>query len=238
MYVSRKIQKMNLLSWNSVNIWVDRTWLVALYLWDWIDRTYNGNSWVATWAITYPVDQYGKYALMQWTYNFTLWTWTFADITIGNKMNFTQVSNFSWACTFSILWATPNVWSWIFWSNFDNAMYITNTSWNMDMYLRWSSVTFYSIWTNYWSTRYWQVHTVWFTYDPWATKFYVYLDWVLQNVWWTLWPTTFLTNNWYIGDNAVWWGNVSSCNKKYYRAWVWSRQLSEAEHLAFHNAAV
>lgn len=222
----------------SFNLWVDRTWLQALYIGNGYDNVWGNDNWTPSGNITYSVDAYGKYADINWDRNYSLASWTVANFNIWNRLNFTQATDFSWACTFSVISLQPNAWSGIFWSDFDSVVYVSTTAWQMELYLRWASITNVTIWANYWWTRLWEVHTVWFSYVASTTRFYVYLDWVLQNVGWTLWPATFLTNSWWIGDSAIWWWNISSARKRFYRAWVWSRTLSDAEQLAFHNAAI
>lgn len=230
-------KKFLLLEKSAPNIWVDRTWLQALYLGDGFDRTGNGNTWTASGNVTYSVDSFGKYADINGDYNFVWWTWTRARIAIGNKMNFNQTQNHSWCCTFSLVTLPPNNNTWVFSSLFDSWMHVTST-WAFVAWLRWSTDTTITIWTNYWASRLWETHSLGLSYDSATTRYYIYLDWVLQNAWGTLWPTTFLTNNWEFGDLAAMWWNQSSWRKKIYRAWVWNRTLSQAEHLSWHNNAI
>jgi hypothetical protein len=233
-------KKFLLLEKSAPNIWVDRTWLQALYLGDGYDRTWNGNTWTASGNITYSVDAYGKYADINGNRDFAAWpTGTLANITIPNvaSLNFTQANNHSWCCTFSMISLPPNNNTWVFGSAFDSAMHVTST-WAFVAWLRWSTDTTIWIWTLYWASRLGETHTLGLSYDSATTRYYVYLDGVLQNAWWTLWPATFLTNAWAIWDVAAMWWNQSSGRKRVYRAWVWNRTLSQAEHLSWHNNAI
>lgn len=225
---------------SSFNLWVDRTWLQALYIGSGYDSVWADNNWTPSWNITYSVDSYWKYTDINWDRNYWASTGTAANLYIGNQanLNFTQATDFSWACTVSVQSLQPSNGSWIFGSDFDSVVYISTTAWQMELYLRWASITNVTIGANYWWTRLWEIHTIWFTYIASTTRFYVYLDGVLQNVGWTLWPATFLTNSWGIWDSAVGGWNISSARKRFYRAGVWSRALSEAEHLSFHNNAI
>ena len=220
------------------NIWVDTTSLAGLYNASWVDMTWNWNTASASWAVTYSEDTYWNYIDFNWDSDYTAWTWTQASLAIWNKMNYNQTTDYSWTTTVSVLSLPPSWWTWIFWSWFDNSVYISNTTWDMQVSIRWSTNVFVWIWTNYWGTRLWEVHTIGLTYVASEGKCYVYLDWVLQNVWGTLCPTTFLTNEWSIWDSAIWWGNRSSCHKKIYNVGVFGRILTEAEHLKLHNKTV
>lgn len=214
------------------------SWLVAYYDGSGVDLTWNWNTGTASGNLSYWSDQYGNYTYFQGNRNYAAWpTGTEANLTIGNRMNFTQATDYSWSVTVSVLWATPNNGSGIFWSWFDNSIYITGTTGNMQVSLRWSTNVFIAAiwWSNYWNTRYGQIHTIGFTYIASEAKAYVYLDGVLQNAGWTAWPATFLCNEWRIGDGAIGWGNGSSCDKKIYQAKIFSRALEAADHLRLYQ---
>lgn len=219
-------------------LWAETTGLVWLYnLVDSKDTSWGFNHGAASWAVTFAEDTYWNHAVFAGNRNYGAWpTWTPATIGIGNKMNYTQATDFSWSVTVAVTWLPPNNWAWIFWSWFDNSVYVTGTNWAMSISLRWTWTNlFIWIWSNYWLTRLWEVHTIGFTYIASTQKAYAYLDWVLQNAWGSTWPTTFLTNEWSIGDNAIWGWNGSSCNKKIYNACVFWRALTALEHLQIAN---
>lgn len=219
----------------SLVYWVDRTDLEALYIWDWTDQTNNWNDWTAT-NTTTGSDIYWNYTEINGTRNGWAGTGTRSEISIGNKMNYTEATDYSWSVTFSVEALPVNNVSGIFWSFFDNAVYLSNTTWSMTVSLRGSTNVFAGVWASgYWATRLWQIHTIWYTYIASEKKFYLYLDGTLSNTWWTSWPTTFTLDNWYIGDNAIGSWTVSSSNKKFYRAEVFGRALSSTEHALLSN---
>lgn len=206
-----------------------------VYFNDWTSlREYSGNNHnaIISGNVTIGSDSFGSHIYFNWNRNGLSWTWIRADMDMWSFASFTQGDNFSRVVTFKVDTLQPNSQSGVFANRFRSWVHLENANGVMNVFLRWSSTETYIVGSNYRQTRLWETHTVGMTYVAADAKFYVYLDWVLQNVWWTAWPATFTTDDIRrMGDNAIWSWDASSCQKYIYSAYVYNRVLSTQEHM-------
>lgn len=208
-------------------------WLVGYYTlnWDGRDETWNLNDGTPSWNISYWNDEYWDYAHFYWDYNFTLWTWTWSNISIGTKFWLSQAVDFSYSVTCKAISLPPNQNSWMFWSPYQ-VWFAYNSAWTIYCTLRWSTVVQINIWAIVLN----EVHTYSCSYESATGNFTIYKDWVLY--WTYAWPTTFVINNWIIWDTAIWGWNTSASLKDIYDARVYNRILTADEHAQIANATI
>lgn len=171
-------------------------------------------------------DADGSYIWINWNRDSWAATWTAANIYWWTTPLFNQTTSFTISAKVKINNLPTAQTSGIFGSSFD-AWFHTDFGWNDIIYwLRWST-TVQNVVTG--AVVLWTVFTFHQVYDAVTAKFYGYLNGTLLNVWWTAWPTTFSTNDWYIGDTAITWWTVYSCNKYIYHAAIRNKALTQAE---------
>ena len=202
------------------------------------DTSWNGNHGSVSWTTTFGSTSNRNYVNFAGDRLWTAATGTRAELIIGNKMNFNHTNDFSWNVTCSVSSLPSTDTSWILWSTFWCTLHVW-TVWQMYVWLRigWTIIN-HQIGSNYWATRLWEIHNVWFTMNPSELKYYIYLDGVLQNAWWSAVTGFNTTNNWYIGDNAIIQWAASSCQKRVYGVRIFGKQLTAADHLALTNAVL
>lgn len=201
------------------------SWLVGT--WD------TNNTSMALWRTWYSLnvsgniktgsDADGSYIDINWNKDFTAGIWTAAQAAITSWPSYTQAHSFSVCVRLKMISAPPNNNNWIFASWFDAWIDCNGSSFKFWIRSWWTTnqVTYsYTLNTLY------DLHLV---YDSNTQKFYAYVDWVLQNSWWTAIPGNFTTLDWWLGDNGLLAGNNSSGRKYIYHARIYQRALSQAD---------
>lgn len=193
----------------------------------WYNLNVSGN-------VTTGTDADGKYILSEWNRNWAAATWTWTTISNTALNIFTEKTDFTYETEFKLVTNAPNnntwiIWSWAWWANgFVTSIYATASG-------------VIRFWIRVWGTNYefnWPTLTLWqkyvaeLKYKASEAKLYWYLDWTLLNSWWT--PVTWaFTFSWFwLWDVMILWWTTSSSTKKYYRATLWARYLSDADSTA------
>lgn len=204
------------------------------FAFDWIDDYISSNATIGRTGydmnvagnVTTGSDADGSYIQFNGNRDATAATWTIANLQATTALNYTQANSFTMKVRCKVISNPAHNASWLLASNFDWWILIQNwASVFFQFALRWSTLTQFNAWARSLNTMY-DLHLVYNAVD---TKFYCYIDWVLQNTWWTLWPATFTLNDLNLWDNAVWWWNVSSANKYIYHAAIRNKALTQAE---------
>lgn len=171
--------------------------------------------------VTTGSDGDGSYIQFNGNRDDSLLTWTRAELIWWTTPTFTQLTSFTLSAKFKVI-STPSWVHGIFGSNQD-ACIDTNAT-QVRFTLRWSSTV-----TNGYSFSVGTVYTCHLVYDAISNKLYAYINWVLQNVWWTSGPTTFTTDTRRLWDNAIWWWTMVSASKYIYHSAVRNKALTQAE---------
>lgn len=185
----------------------------------WYNLTWSGNYSVAT-------DGNGKHIYYNWNYRRDLTTWTVAWhsatwFPVSNTTSFTAVTKFK-----LISASVDNNTSWLFWINAVASIYIT---WNNNAVAtritNWWSFTDVNIWIINLN----QTYTIHMVYNASEGKQYTYLNWVLQNTWWSSVWFAFSWVTWVVWDSWVWGWNFTSSWKQIYHARVRARALTQSD---------
>lgn len=147
--------------------------------------------------------------------------WTRAEVIWWSTPLFTQATSFTISSRFKVPTLPTGV-TGIFWSNQDACIDVNATQ--IRFTVRWSTTV-----TNWYSLSANTLYTCHLVYDSATAKFYCYINWTLQNAWWTAWPATFSTDTRRLSDNAIWWWTQISCNKYIYHAAIRNKALTQAE---------
>ena len=169
----------------------------------------------------------GDGSYIQFNGNRAAWaaTWTTAWAAIASSPWYTQANSFSLWWKFKVWWYAITTTSWLFWSvSVATISYLTTNT--LRFTLRWSTTVNYDVTT--WFTL-WTAFYAHMTYDATTTRFYCYINGVLQNAWGTVWPATFTMSSVYIWDTAIGSWNADSSNKYIYHAAIRNKALTQAE---------
>jgi len=214
--------------WRKRNKWVvaySFDWVNDYIAWDTVigrtgyDLNVAGNVSVGS-------DGDGSYFWINWSRDGVAVTWTRAELDWWTTPLFDQTTSFTISAKIKFNTVAANSSSWIVWSNFDAAIYYDQTTNALRFVVRGSSTV--AVWALA-TVSTWTAYTAHLVYNHTVTKFYCYINWVIQNSWGTTWPTTFSTNDRFVWDNAVWAWNVTSCNKYLYHAAIRNVALTQAE---------
>lgn len=183
---------------------------------------YNGT---VSGNVTIGSDGDGSYFDINWNKNWG--SWTNANILFWNVMWLTQATNFEFHIKFALMTNPPaSLHSWIFWSNND----FTIGTFSTNRTIRLASKPTYSLYQTSAITL-WVVYTVCVKYVASEWKAYLYLNWVLQNTWWSVMSTTFTCDAWSLWD--LWCETTAdSSRKKVYYARVYSTALTDEQRTA------
>ena len=175
-------------------------------------------------------DADGSYFWINWNRDATIPTWTNAEIQTTTNPTINQTTSFTISTKFKFNGVVPTGGSmWIFWRSNIISLYADNSAWTNLAKFRirnwwtFTDVTF----TATAST----VYTIHWVYDTSVNKMYLYVNWTLQNIWWTtVWAATFWwSQNFILWDGGLWWGNVKSLSTYIYHACIRNKALTQAE---------
>lgn len=205
------------------------SWRDLAFWFDWTNDYISSNATIGRTGYDMQVsgnvstgsDADGSYIQFNGNRDDWLLTWTRAEVIWWSTPLFTQATSFTISSRFKIPMLPTGV-TGIFWSNQDACIDVNATQ--IRFTVRWSTTV-----TNWYSLSANTLYTCYLVYDSTTAKFYCYINWTLQNAWWTAWPTTFSTDTWRLSDNAIWWWTQVSCNKYIYHAAIRNRALTQAE---------
>jgi len=176
--------------------------------------------------VTTGSDGDGSYIWINWNRDVTAWTGSRAEVATTGA-TFTQAASFTMKIRTKPISNAPNNSSWYFSYNFVAGISSDGTSWGR-----------FKVGIRSWATTaeiaslytLWSVYDVYLVYDSITQKFFVYSNWVLQNVWWTAIPWNFTASaNLILWDNWILQWNASSSNKYIYHACIRNKALTQAE---------
>lgn len=180
--------------------------------------------------VTTGSDGDGDYLWINWNKDATIPTGTNAEIQTTTNPTINQTTSFTISSKFKFNGVVPSWWSmWVFWRSNIISLYADNSAWTNLAKFRirnwgtFTDVTFTAVAST--------VYTVHWTFDATINKMYLYVNGVLQNVWWTTvaaatfwWTQNFILWDWWLG-----WGNVKSLSTYIYHACIRNKALSQAE---------
>lgn len=192
----------------------------------WYNLNVSGNVSVAT-------DWDGKYIYCNG--NKTLSAGTSASATATSSPTLNQTTAFTIKARFKFGWVIPSSLAcWIFWRQNIMSIYAANVSWiNQIAFRIRNGATLTDVAYN---SAVWTLYDWYLVFDPVAYKMYAYISvsWgtsTLINPWWTTVAasTFWWSQNFIIGDDAVWWGNTWSTPLNIYHARIRARALTQSD---------
>jgi len=176
--------------------------------------------------VTTGSDGDGSYIWINWNRDVTAWTGSRAEVATTGA-TFTQAASFTMKIRTKPISNAPNNSSWYFSYNFVAGISSDGTSWGR-----------FKVGIRSWATTaeiaslytLWSVYDIYLVYDSITQKFFVYSNWILQNVWGTAIPWNFTASaNLILWDNWILQWSASSSNKYIYHACIRNKALSQAE---------
>jgi len=176
--------------------------------------------------VTTGSDGDGSYIWINWNRDVTAWTGSRAEVATTGA-TFTQAASFTMKIRTKPISNAPNNSSWYFSYNFVAGISSDGTSWGR-----------FKVGIRSWATTaeiaslytLWSVYDIYLVYDSITQKFFVYSNWILQNVWGTAIPWNFTASaNLILWDNWILQWSASSSNKYIYHACIRNKALTQAE---------
>lgn len=205
---------------------------------DWTDDYISSNATIGRTGydmnvsgnVTTGSDGDGSYIQFNGNRDATIPSGTNAEMQQSTSQTLNQTTSFTISSKFKFNWVVPAWWSmWIFGRSNIISLYADNSAWtNLAKFRIRNWATFTDVtFTAVASTTY----TVHWVFDATVNKMYLYINGVLQNVWWTTvaaatfwWTQNFILWDWWLG-----WGNVKSLSTYIYHACIRNKALTQAE---------